>query len=80
MHLQIKKVLLAGIMASCAFGSLVFGVLPDARAETIDGALSKAYQSNPDLNARRAALRAIDETVTRASAAGRPRVTGTADY
>ena len=80
MHLQIKKVLLAGIMASCAFGSLVFGVLPDARAETIHGALSKAYQSNPDLNARRAALRAIDETVTRASAAGRPRVTGTADY
>ena len=74
MHSKLKFLLLAGIMVSA------FSVSPVLRAETIEGALSKAYQSNPDLNARRAYLRAIDETVTRTSAAGRPKVNGTADY
>ena len=74
MHSKLKFLLLSGIMVAAVSGA------PELRAETIDGALAKAYKSNPDLNARRAYLRATDETVTRASAAGRPKVNGTADY
>ncbi|AOF88660.1 outer membrane efflux protein BepC [Sinorhizobium sp. RAC02] len=36
--------------------------------------MAKAYQNNPDLNAARASLRAIDENVTIAKAGMRPRV------
>ena len=49
-------------------------------AESIEGALSRAYTSNPDLNAQRAALRALDEGVAKASAAGRPKLNGIGDY
>ena len=73
MHSKLKFVLLTGLLVATVPVSSVL------RAETIEGALAKAYQSNPELNARRASLRAVDETVTRASAAGRPRVTSTAD-
>lgn len=52
-------------------------ILPQvALAETLTGAMAKAYQNNPDLNAARAALRAVDENVTIAKAAMRPHVTG----
>lgn len=49
-------------------------------AETIEGALSRAYTGNPDLNAQRASLRALDEGVTKAAAAGRPKINGIGDY
>ena len=49
-------------------------------AESIEGALSRAYTSNPDLNAQRAALRALDEGVAKAAAAGRPKLNGIGDY
>jgi outer membrane protein len=45
---------------------------------TIDLALVEAYQNNPQLNAQRAATRAIDENVPTALAGYRPRVSGTA--
>lgn len=48
-------------------------------AETIAGAMAKAYANNPDLNAARAALRAIDENVPIAKAAMRPQVNGVAE-
>lgn len=48
-------------------------------AETIAGAMAKTYANNPDLNAARAALRAIDENVTIAKAAMRPQVNGIVD-
>lgn len=52
---------------------------PDlAAAETIFGAMAKAYQNNPDLNAARAALRATDENVTIAKSGMRPQVAATA--
>ncbi|GLR49413.1 TolC family outer membrane protein [Shinella yambaruensis] len=55
-------------------------VLPQAAlAETLAGAMAKAYENNPDLNAARAALRAIDENVTIAKAGMRPHVTGVAE-
>jgi outer membrane protein len=45
---------------------------------TIEGALTLAYQCNPQLNAQRAATRAIDENVPTALAGYRPKVIGTA--
>jgi outer membrane protein len=51
-----------------------------ASAETIESALVKAYQNNPQLNAQRASVRSIDEGVPQALSGYRPRVaiTGTA--
>jgi outer membrane protein len=49
----------------------------DAGAGTLPGALVLAYQTNPQLNAQRAATRATDENVATALAGYRPRVTGT---
>ncbi|WP_419829217.1 TolC family outer membrane protein [Methylobacterium sp.] len=43
-------------------------------AETLESALSKAYQGNPTLNAGRAGVRAIDENVAIAQAGYRPQV------
>lgn len=48
-----------------------------AEAESISGALARAYSGNPDLNQQRAGTRATDETVARAKASYRPQVTGT---
>jgi outer membrane protein len=49
-------------------------------AETIESALVKAYQNNPQLNAQRATVRATDEAVPQALSGYKPRVsiTGTA--
>ena len=43
----------------------------------INTALVQAYQNNPQLNAQRAATRAVDENVAIALGGYRPRVTGT---
>ena len=51
---------------------------PVAHAESISGALAKAYGFSPDLNQQRAATRASDEGVPRATAGFRPTVTATA--
>ena len=48
-------------------------------AETILGAMAKAYENNPDLDAARAALRATDEDVAIAGSQYRPRITASAD-
>ena len=50
-----------------------------AGAETISGALARAYGGNPDLNAQRALVRSQDEEVPRATGGYRPRVTATTD-
>lgn len=47
-------------------------------AETILGAMAKAYENNPDLNAARAGLRATDEGVAIAKSGYRPQVAGSA--
>ena len=44
------------------------------RAETIEGALARAYQDNPQLNAQRAQLRATDKNVPQALSGYRPKV------
>ena len=49
-----------------------------AYADTLTEALAKAYNTNPDLAAARAALRAVDETAPQARAGYRPTVTASA--
>ena len=49
-----------------------------AGAETLRGALVQTYQSNPTINAERARVRTLDESVAIARAQGRPQVSGTA--
>ena len=66
------------LAASCV-AALALVLAPAATAETIHGALARAYHANPDLNAQRAATRATDESVPQALSGYRPRVTGSAD-
>jgi len=63
-----KNVLLAGIAVTALFAGGA------ASAETINGALARAYAGSPDLNAQRASLRATDEQVPRARSGYLPRV------
>src|SRR6202161_627998 len=49
-----------------------------ALADTIEAALVRAYQNNPQLNAQRASARATDENVPQALSGYRPRVALTA--
>ena len=51
--------------------------MPVASAETMSGALAKSYGYSPDLNQQRAATRALDEGVPRATAGWRPTLTAT---
>ena len=53
-----------------------------ALADSIEAALVRAYQNNPQLNAQRASVRATDENVPQALSGYRPRVavTGSAGY
>ena len=67
----------AGVL-SAALYALVFSA-EIASAESIQGALSKAYHANPDLNSQRAVARAADESVPQALSGYRPKVTGSAD-
>lgn len=52
------------------------GSMPVA-AETVESALVKAYQNNPQLNVQRALVRATDENVPQALSGYRPRVSAT---
>ena len=49
-----------------------------AMADTIEAALIRAYQNNPQLNAQRASVRATDENVPQALSGYRPKVAVTA--
>lgn len=55
--------------------TLAFLALPASiKAETLSGALVRAYHANPTINSGRAGLRAADENVPRALSQFRPRV------
>src|SRR5437763_15414382 len=64
---------LAGAVATLA----LVGGTSNPSAETIQPALVKAYQNNPQLNAERAAVRATHEGVPQALSGYRPRVSST---
>ena len=57
MFAHAQRFLFVGVCVSALMGPVL------VQAESIEGALSRAYTSNPDLNAQRAALRALDEGV-----------------
>ncbi len=61
---------------------LAFMSLTPALADTIEAALVRAYQNNPQLNAQRASVRATDENVPQALSGYRPKValTGSLGY
>src|SRR3954447_14356881 len=61
----------AVLLLACA------GPVP-ALADTIEAALVRAYQGNPQLNAQRALVRSTDETVPQALSGYRPKVNVTA--
>jgi outer membrane protein len=67
------KVLTGTAAAVVLLGQLA--VLP-VRADTMEGALLRAYRNNPQLNAQRASVRVIDENVPQALAGYRPKVAG----
>jgi outer membrane protein len=64
-----RTALLAAALATIDAGA--------GRAETIGGALVKAYLTNPDINTQRAAVRVADEGVPKANAGYLPTVTAT---
>jgi outer membrane protein len=67
---------LTGVAAAALLLAFV-GATP-VLADTIEGALVRAYQNNPQLNAQRAQVRATDENVPQALSGYRPRVSVTA--
>src|ERR1700692_1169740 len=64
--------------AAAAVLMMAYAGLPPALADTIEAALVRAYQNNPQLNAQRAQVRSIDENVPQALSGYRPRVAVTA--
>ncbi|SMH49087.1 outer membrane protein [Mesorhizobium australicum] len=66
----VRKLFVLGISST-----LLMGASP-AFAETIFGALSKAYQFNSELNSARAGVRVTDEGVAIAKSGYRPQITG----
>lgn len=52
---------------------------PDAQAETLQQALARAYETNPQIRAARAALRAINEQAAQAFSNWRPNLSISAD-
>lgn len=70
-------------MTRWGIGSLAVSALAisaPVMAETLQGALAKAYQTNPTLNAARANLMATDENVAIQRAAGLPNITINSTY
>src|SRR5262245_33813539 len=51
--------------------------LQPARGDTLEQSIILSYQNNPQLNAQRAATRAVDESVAIALGGYRPRIAGT---
>lgn len=77
----------SSISRPAQFGHTVLAVMLCAvtgagagHAETISGALAKAYANNPQLNVQRANTRVVDENVPRATAGYRPTVSATGDF
>ncbi len=69
-------------LASVALISLTAGLAAPAWAETLQEAIALAYRTNPTLQAQRANLRALDESVPQARAGLRPTLSagGSASY
>ena len=73
-----EDVIKVHIAKACLALMLVLAPSSASFAETITGAMAKAYANNPDLNAARASLRAVDEGVPIAKSGFRPRIAANA--
>ncbi|MDB5648532.1 MAG: bepC [Hyphomicrobiales bacterium] len=73
-RIPLRRAVSVFAMVACA----VFLASP-ASAESISGALARAYGFNPDLNQQRASARATDENLPTALSGYRPTVTANAD-
>ena len=51
------------LLAAVAVPALL-GLAATAQADSLQGAMAKAYANNPDINAARASLRATDENLS----------------
>ena len=69
-----RCMLRSGCCAAAVFAALLILPATPTRAETLPEVLVRTYQGNPVLNAERARLRGIDETVPMAVAAYRPQI------
>lgn len=67
-------------MTHIALGLAAVLVASHCSAETMSGALARAYIGNPDLNQQRAGVRATDESLPRATSSWRPNVRATGDF
>lgn len=72
-----QRVTVPGGAAAAVLILLQIAATP-AHADTMEAALLRAYQNNPQLNAQRATVRATDENVSQALSGYRPKVTVTA--
>jgi outer membrane protein len=77
-HALRQPVLMSATALSIVMASPLF--VSAGRAETMSGALARAYAGNPDLNQQRAGVRATDENLPRASALGRPTLNAAGQY
>ena len=65
-------------VTAAAAAALALALPRDLAAETIESALARAYQGNPQLNAQRAIVRQNDEGVSQALSGYRPTLSATA--
>ncbi len=78
--LELKQGLrFVSLAVALTVGTAAICLPSDVHAETLNQALAAAYEYNPQLDAERARLRAVDEEVTRARSGFRPVITGNAD-
>lgn len=75
MSLNYRLKLSAGVAAVALLSGFATGPV---LADTLEAALVRAYQTNPQLNAQRASVRATDENVPQALSGYRPKVAVTA--
>lgn len=70
------------VRALTILGGILGAGFASSSAETMEDALARAYQNNPQLNAQRAQVRSIDENVPQALSGYHPKVTltGSAGY
>src|SRR5882757_8930382 len=69
-----RCILRSSCCTAAVFAALLILPATPTRAETLPEVLVRTYQGNPQLNAERARLRGIDETVPMAVAAYRPQI------
>ena len=72
-----RKIWKAALLGGVALAAAAIG--RPALAETIGGALVKAYLNNPDVNTQRAAVRVADESVPKANAGYLPQISASAN-